>query len=193
MRHLRGRVEIICGSMFSGKSEELIRRVRRARIARQKVQIFKPSLDNRYGSDSVNSHDGSAADAVAIENAGDILEHLKGDTTVVAIDEIQFFDNSIVSICRQLADHRGIRIIAAGLDMDFRGEPFGAMPMLMAQAELVDKLHAICVKCGEEALHSQRLINGKPANYDDPVILIGAEESYEARCRHCLEVPGRPD
>ncbi|HOA23758.1 MAG TPA: thymidine kinase [Aggregatilineales bacterium] len=192
MKHHRGRVEVICGSMFSGKSEELIRRVRRAEIARQNVQVFKPSLDNRYGEDSVNSHDGRAADAIAVERATDILTHLKPDTTVVAIDEAQFFDDGIVKLCRDLADQRGLRVIIAGLDLDFRGEPFGPMPHLMAQAEEVDKLHAICVRCGEEASRTQRIINGKPANYNDPIILVGATEAYEARCRHCHEVPGRP-
>ncbi len=193
MKHHRGRIEVICGSMFSGKSEELIRRVRRAEIARQTVQVFKPSIDNRYGLDSVNSHDGRAAQAIAIEKAEQILDFLNDDTTVVAIDEAQFFDESLVNICRMLADKRGIRVIVAGLDLDFRGEPFGPMPTLIAQAEQVDKLHAICVVCGEEASRSQRLINGQPAHYDDPIILIGAKESYEARCRHCHQVPGRPE
>jgi thymidine kinase len=192
MKHHRGRVEVICGSMFSGKSEELIRRVRRAEIAKQQVQVFKPSLDHRYGVGSVNSHDGRAADAVALERSSQIIEHLCDDTTVVAIDEAQFFDTELVGVCRDLADTRDIRIIAAGLDMDFRGEPFGPMPALIAQAEQIDKLHAICVLCGEEATRSQRLINGQPAQYDDPVIMIGAQESYEARCRHCHVVPGRP-
>lgn len=192
MKHHRGRIEVICGSMFSGKSEELIRRVRRAEIARQTVQVFKPSLDNRYGLDSVNSHDGRATQAIAIERAEQILDFLNEDTTVVAIDEAQFFDEALVDVCRLLADTRGIRVIVAGLDLDFRGEPFGPMPTLIAQAEQVDKLHAICVVCGEEASRSQRLINGQPAHYNDPVILIGAKESYEARCRHCHQVPGRP-
>ncbi len=192
MRHHRGRVEVICGSMFSGKSEELIRRVRRAEIARQTVQVFKPSIDNRYGEASVNSHDGRAADAIAVEHAADILTHLNPETTVVAIDEAQFFDDGIVKLCRDLADQRGLRVIIAGLDLDFRGEPFGPVPQLMAQAEEVDKLHAICVRCGDEASRTQRIINGKPANYDDPIILVGATEAYEARCRHCHEVPGRP-
>ncbi len=192
MKHQQGRIEVICGSMFSGKSEELIRRVRRAEIARQKVQVFKPSLDNRYGLGSINSHDGRATEAVAIERASDILHHLDEATTVVAIDEAQFFDDNLIAICRSLADERHIRVIVAGLDLDFRGEPFGPVPHLIAQAEQVDKLHAICVVCGNEASRSQRLINGEPARYDDPVILIGASESYEARCRHCHEVPGHP-
>lgn len=193
MRHHQGRIEVICGSMFSGKSEELIRRVRRAEIAKQTIQVFKPSIDDRYGIASVNSHDGRAAEAVAIENAEDILTQVNGDTTVVAIDEAQFFDENIVNVCRTLAEARGIRVIVAGLDLDFRGEPFHPVPELMAQAEDVNKLHAICVVCGEEASRTQRIINGEPANYHDPVIMVGAKEAYEARCRQCHKVPGRPD
>lgn len=192
MKHHRGRIEVICGSMFSGKSEELIRRVRRAQIARQQVQVFKPSIDNRYGLGSVNSHDGRAAEAIAVETAADLLSQLEDDTTVVAIDEAQFFNGGLAPVCRTLAE-RGLRVIAAGLDMDFRGEPFGPMPELIAEAEQVDKLHAICVICGDEASRTQRILNGEPAQYDDPVIMIGAKESYEARCRHCHEVPGRPE
>lgn len=191
MLHQAGRIEVICGSMFSGKSEELIRRVRRAEIAKQKVQVFKPSLDNRYGVDTVNSHDGSAWEAIAIDNPMTILEHLKPATTVVGVDEAQFFDRSVIDVCRQLAS-RDIRVIITGLDLDFRGEPFGPIPDLIAMAEQVDKLHAICVVCGQEASRSQRLINGQPANYSDPIIMIGAKESYEARCRHCHQVPGHP-
>lgn len=191
MIHLRGRLEVICGSMFSGKSEELIRRVRRAEIARQTVQVFKPSIDNRYGEASVNSHDGRAADAIAVQCARDILTQLKPETTVVAIDEGQFFDDELVLVCDELAD-RGIRVMVAGLDLDFRGEPFHPIPELAAQAEDIDKLHAICVVCGDEAARTQRIINGQPANYDDPIILVGAQEAYEARCRHCHEVPGKP-
>ncbi len=193
MRHQKGHIEVICGSMFSGKSEELIRRVRRGEIAQQKVQVFKHCLDDRYGQTSVDSHDGRAAQAIAIENTQDILEHLAKDTTVVAIDEVQFFDHSIVNLCSQLADKHNIRVIVAGLDLDFRGEPFGPMPALMAQAEKIDKLHAICVVCGHEASRSQRLIDGEPANYNDPVIKPGASESYEARCRHCHEIPDHPN
>jgi len=191
MKHHKGRIEVICGSMFSGKSEELIRRVRRAEIAKQKTQVFKPRLDSRYGITSVNSHDGRAREATAIDLPNIILETLDADTTVVGIDEGQFFDSSLMEVCQTLAS-RDIRVIVAGLDVDFRGEPFGSMPDLIAQAETVDKLHAICVICGEEASRSQRLINGKPASYDDPVILVGAQEAYEARCRHCHEVPGHP-
>jgi thymidine kinase len=187
-----GWIELVCGSMFSGKTEELLRRIRRAEIARKKVQLFKPTIDNRYGLVRVASHDGLAReDAIVVCNAEDILRRLDADTEVVAVDEIQFFDDSIADVCDHLAD-RGLRIIAAGLDQDFRGEPFGPMPLLLARAERVDKLHAICVSCGASASRTQRLIDGHPARYDDPVILVGGSESYEARCRNCHEVPGKP-
>lgn len=187
-RQDRGWIEVICGSMFSGKTEELIRRVRRAQIARQKVQVFKPRLDDRYQVEKVASHNGMHLDAVAVGEAGEILQLVDPDTTVVAIDEGQFFDWTIADVCNFLADN-GRRVIIAGLDTDFRGEPFGPMPLLMAQAEKVDKLQAICVVCGAPASRSQRLINGRPAFYDDPVIMVGADEVYEARCRHCHQVP----
>ncbi len=187
-----GHVELICGSMFSGKTEELLRRIRRAEIARRTVQIFKPQMDNRYGLERVASHSGVAReDAVVVESAADILPLVHPDTQIVAIDEVQFFDWSIADVCSELAD-QGKRVIAAGLDQDFRGEPFGPMPLLMALAEQVDKIHAICVKCGAEASRTQRLIDGRPARYDDPIILVGGSESYEARCRNCHSVPGRP-
>jgi len=187
-KHGVGWIELICGSMFSGKSEELIRRVRRAQIAKQKVQVFKPRLDDRYQAEKVASHNGMHLDAIVVREAKDILHLLDPDTTVVAIDEGQFFDWTIADVCGFLAD-TGRRVIIAGLDMDFRGEPFGPMPLLMAQAERVDKLQAICVVCGAPASRSQRLINGQPASYDDPVIMVGADEVYEARCRHCHQVP----
>jgi thymidine kinase len=186
-----GWVEVVCGSMFSGKTEELIRRVRRAQIARQKVQVFKPVIDDRYGVQKITSHNGLYVEALPIESAEVILDLVEPDTTVVALDEIQFFDWQIAHVCSELAE-RGVRVIAAGLDMDFRGEPFGPMPVLMAEAEMVDKLQAICVSCGRPASRTQRLIDGKPASYDDPVILVGASEVYEARCRHCHQVPGKP-
>jgi thymidine kinase len=178
--------------MFSGKTEELIRRVRRATIAKQKVQVFKPSLDTRYARGKVSSHDGADLHATALSEAADILKNLDADTEVVAIDEAQFFDWAIAGVCDDLAG-RGLRVIVAGLDMDFRGEPFGPMPVLMAQAERVDKLQAICQQCGAPASRTQRLINGEPAAYDDPVILVGAEEVYEARCRVCHSVPPARD
>lgn len=186
----RGHIELICGSMFSGKTEELIRRLRRAEIAKQHVQVFSHRLDTRYGESQVASHSGANWHAIPAQNAQQILERLDPQATVVAIDEAQFFDWKIAEVANTLAD-RGIRVIVAGLDMDFRGEPFGPMPLLMAQAEHVDKLSAICVRCGAPASRTQRLINGAPARYDDPVILVGASEVYEARCRHCHQVPGK--
>jgi len=188
MKHHTGSVEVIVGSMFSGKTDELIRRLRRAIIARQKVQVFKPAIDVRYAESKVTSHAGNDYAALPIQNSAEILASLNADTTVVAIDEAQFFDSELIPIVRQLAD-RGLRVIVAGLDTDFRGEPFGPVPALMAQAEEVDKLHAICMVCGEEASRTQRLVNGKPARYDDPIVVIGASEFYEARCRQHHEVP----
>jgi thymidine kinase len=188
MKHHTGSIEVITGSMFCGKTEELIRRLRRATIAKQKVQVFKPKIDNRYGEEKVTSHAGANFDALPIKRANDVIKFLDDNTTVVAIDEAQFFDDEIVTITQQLAN-RGIRVIAAGLDMDFRGEPFGPMPILLSQAEEVSKLHAICVICGEEASRTQRLVDGLPARYDDPVVIVGASEMYEARCREHHEVP----
>jgi len=185
-----GHVEVICGSMFSGKTEELIRRLRRACIARKSVQVFTPAIDNRYGTTRVASHNGLDFEAVPVERASDIMQHVKPETTVVAIDEAQFFDDQIVAVAERLADS-GRRVIVAGLDMDFRGEPFGPMPALICRADEVQKLHAICMVCGEEANRTQRLVNGAPAHYDDPIILVGAAESYEARCRQHHSVPGR--
>ena len=185
-----GWIELICGGMFAGKTEELLRRIRRAEIARQPVQVFKPAIDDRYGVDIVASHNGLHQEAFIVKESGEILELLRPETRVVAIDEAQFFDLAIADVCNELAD-RGLRVIVAGLDLDFRGEPFGPIPPLMAQAEHVDKLHAICQVCGAPACRTQRLINGQPAKYDDPVVLIGASEVYEARCRDCHEVPGK--
>lgn len=192
MKHHAGRIELICGSMFSGKTEELIRRLRRAKIAQQKVQVFKPKIDDRYSVSKVASHNGLDFEAVPVENAADIPALLKEGVTVVGIDEVQFFDEDIVRWAEELAD-RGLRVIVAGLDLDFRGEPFGPMPQLICRAEYVDKLHAICMVCGEEACRTQRLVNGHPAYYDDPIILVGASEAYEPRCREHHEVPRRLD
>lgn len=188
MKHHTGSLEVVCGSMFSGKTDELIRRLRRATIARQKVQVFKPVIDNRYSVEKVTSHAGTAYNALPIQSSADIEKNLEADTTVVGIDEAQFFDDQIVQVVETLAD-RGIRVIVAGLDTDFRGEPFGCMPTLMAQAEQVDKLQAICMTCGEPASRTQRLVNGKPAKYNDPIVIVGASEMYEARCRQHHEVP----
>lgn len=188
MMHHYGSVEVICGSMFSGKTDELIRRLRRATIARQKVQVFKPAVDTRYGLEKVTSHAGSAYEAQPVAQSEAIFTFLEEDTTVVGVDEAQFFDADIVRVVQALAD-RGIRVLVAGLDTDFRGEPFGCMPVLMAKAERVDKLQAICMVCGEPASRTQRLVNEKPARYDEPVIVVGASEMYEARCRRHHEVP----
>lgn len=186
----KGSVELICGSMFSGKSEELIRRIRRAEYAKLSVQVFKPVIDNRYSQTSVVSHNGASVQAVPVESASNILQLVKPETDVIGIDEVQFFDDQIIEVVQYLAD-QGYHVICAGLDLDFRGEPFGSMPVLMAMAETVTKLQAICVQCGSPASRTQRLINGKPASYNEPVILVGASESYEPRCRHCHEVPGK--
>jgi thymidine kinase len=188
MRHTHGSIEVICGSMFSGKTDELIRRLVRATIAKQKVQVFKPAIDIRYAVEKVASHTGSTFDAIPVEKAADIRSKLEADTTVVGIDEAQFFDTEVVDVAKELAS-RGVRVLVAGLDTDFRGEPFGSMPILMAVAEHVSKLHAICMTCGDEASRTQRLVNGKPARYDDPVVIVGASELYEARCRRHHEVP----
>lgn len=188
MKHDTGSVEVICGSMFCGKTDELIRRLRRATIARQKVQVFKPAIDKRYDVKKVASHAGSVFEAIPIQSARQILEELGEDTTVVGIDEAQFLDSNIVEIVDQLAE-KGIRVLVAGLDLNFKGEPFGCMPVLMARAEKVDKLQAICMVCGEPASRTQRLVNGKPAHVNDPVIIVGASEMYEARCRKHHEVP----
>ncbi len=188
MLHRSGRIEIICGSMFCGKTEELIRRVRRAVIARQTVQVFKPVIDDRYSVQYVNSHSGQQVEAIPVDGVAEIGKQLLPETTVVAIDEAQFFEDDLIGVVEGLAG-RGIRVLLAGLDTDFRGEPFGPMPNLMCRAEEVLKLHAICVVCGEDASRTQRLVDGKPARYGDPVIQVGAQESYEARCRQHHLVP----
>ena len=183
-------LEVIVGSMFSGKSEELIRRVKRAVIARRTVQVFKPLIDDRYGVEVVRSHDGDSFVARPVRTSEEILALLSPETTVVGIDEVQFFDGEVVTVVRGLVAS-GRRVICAGLDLDFRGEPFGPVPTLLALAERVDKLEAICVVCGEPATRTQRIVNGIPAFYDEPIIVIGAKEAYEARCRTCHEVPRR--
>jgi thymidine kinase len=188
-----GWIEVIAGVMFSGKSEELIRRVRRAIIARKRVQVFKSHLDGRYaGIYAISSHDGRSVEAVPVDSSSQIAQCLDPMAQVVAVDEAQFLDRSIVDLVTSLAA-RGRRVILAGTDTDFRGEPFGPMPELMAVAEVVDKLHAICVLCGAPASRNQRLVEGRPARYDSPVIQVGGRESYEARCRACHQVPRRDE
>jgi thymidine kinase len=183
-----GWVEVIIGPMYSGKSEELIRRIRRTKIAKQKVQVFKPEIDDRYDKDDVVSHCGAKEDAVPVKDSKEIMALIHMDTEVVAIDEVQFFDQGIIDVITNLADDNK-RVICAGLDMDFKGVPFGPIPALLAIAEFVDKIQAICVICGNPATRTQRLINGNPAKYEDPILLIGALESYEARCRKCHTIP----
>ena len=186
----KGWLEVITGPMFAGKSEELMRRVKTLSYTKMKIIAFKPAIDDRYDKTAIASHDGAKYEAYAIKNAQSILELVKQDTQVVAIDEIQFFDMSIVKICEELAD-RGIRVIAAGLDLDFKGEPFGPMPELLARAEFVTKLSAVCTVCGCAATRTQRLIDGKPADFNDPIIKVGAKENYEARCRKHHIVPNK--
>jgi len=185
-----GRIEVITGCMFSGKTEELIRRLERAEIAGQEVKVFKPSTDDRYGEESIGSHNGRKrkASVVDSDNPDQVFEVLNGEDVAV-FDEANFFSEEIVGICEELADN-GLRVIVAGLDTDFRGEPFNPVHKLMARAEYVKKLKAVCVKCQNEATRTQRIIDGEPAKYDDPTVLVGAEESYEARCRSCHKVKG---
>ncbi len=184
-----GWIEVITGVMFSGKSEELIRRVRRALIAKRKVQVFKSALDDRYaGIRTISSHAGSDVEAIPVRSSLEVASKVMPGVQVVGIDEVQFLDEGIVDVISALAD-KGVRVIAAGIDMDFRGEPFGPMPRLLTVAETVDKLHAICLMCGNPATRNQRLVNGEPAPYEGPTIQVGGDEAYEARCRGCHEVP----
>ncbi len=175
-----GWIEVICGCMFSGKTEELIRRLKRARIASLKIEVFKPRIDTRYDETNIVSHDTASVLATPVDHPEKILD-INDNTAVVGIDEVQFFDESIVEVCQQLA-LRGVRVVVAGLDMDYRGEPFGPMPKLLAVAEYVTKVHAICVHCGNLATHSYRLADG------DAIVLLGEKEQYEPRCRSCYHM-----
>ena len=186
-----GWIETISGCMFAGKTEELIRRIKVLEFAKKEIMVFKPIIDNRYSDTKVVSHAGSSVESFVISNAVEILDMVKPTTQVVAIDEVQFFDDNVVDVANELAD-RGVRVMCAGLDRDFRGEPFGPMAKLITEAEFVTKLAAVCNKCGAPATRTQRIVNGKPASYNEPIILVGASESYEARCRHCHEVPDKP-
>ncbi len=179
-----GWIEVICGPMFAGKTEELIRRVRRMDFAKKKYIIFKPTIDNRYSITEVVSHNHKRVQAISVSNSTEMEQYITDDVEAVIIDEIQFFDNGIVDYCRHLAN-QGMRVICAGLDCDFRGNPFMIVANLLAMAEQITKLTAICVCCGAEATKTQRIINGKPAKYSDPTILVGEKESYEPRCRKC--------
>lgn len=183
----KGWIEVITGPMFAGKSEELIRRIKRLEYAHKKTLVFKPKIDNRYSENEIVSHSKIKTRSINIETAQDILKYVDCDTEAVVIDEVQFLDHEIIHVAEDLAN-RGIRVIVAGLDRDFRGEPFQNMPDLLALAEDVTKLTAICMRCGAPATRTQRLVNGEPASYNDPIIIVGASESYEPRCRHCHEV-----
>lgn len=187
-----GSIEVICGSMFAGKTEELLRRVRRIEYAKKTVIVFKPGIDDRYSNNEVVSHNNHRTNSVQIKQAKEIYQHINPMMLpyAIAIDEVQFLDNEVIDVCEYYANH-GVRVIVAGLDKNFRGEPFGVMPELLARAEEVTKLTAICQVCGAPATRTQRIINGKPADYNDPIVLVGAKEQYEARCRHCHEVPGK--
>lgn len=184
---LPGSITIVCGSMFAGKSEELIRLARRALYAKKKVQVFKPAIDTRYDDAMVVTHMGVKHEALPVRNVADLKAKINKDTQVILIEEAQFFDKSLVPLVVDLAD-KGREVICAGLDQDFRREPFGPMPQLLAVADNVIKLRAICMSCGAPASHTYRVINGKPAHWDDPIVLIGATEAYEARCRACFKI-----
>jgi len=186
-----GKLTVVCGSMFAGKSEELIRLARRALYARKKVQVFKPSIDKRYDESMVVSHMGIKHAAVPVSSVQQLRSKIEPDVQTVLIEEAQFFDDSIVELAVELAD-AGKDVICAGLDQDFRRQPFGPMPKLLAAADEVVKLRAICMKCGAPASHTYRMIDGHPAKWNDPIILIGATESYEARCRNCFRLLGTP-
>ncbi|CCV65238.1 MAG: thymidine kinase [Paracholeplasma sp.] len=185
-----GWIEVVCGPMFAGKTEEIIRRIRRLEYAKKNVLVFKPTIDNRYATDEIVSHNKTKAKSININQAREILDHIKENTHAVVIDEAQFLDDEVVDVAEYLAN-KGIRVIVGGLDRDFRGEPFGPMPQLLAVAEFVVKLTAICVVSGQPATRTQRLINGKPARYDDEIVLVGASESYEPRSREFHEVIGK--
>lgn len=188
----RGIIEVVCGPMFAGKTEELIRRIRRLEIAKQKFLVFKPVIDNRYGENKIVSHNKNNASAIDVNDSLEILKHLNEELNTIIIDEAQFFDDNIVKVVDWIAN-KGYRIIIGGLDLDFRGEPFGPMPQLLSIAERVTKLTAICQVSGLPATRTQRLIDGMPAHYNDPIVLIGAKESYEPRARKHHIVPGKDD
>lgn len=183
-----GWLEVICGCMFAGKTEELIRRINRIKYAKKDIVVFKPIIDDRYDKTQVVSHSNQRVDSIPVKDSTEVLNHLDHLPYAVAFDEAQFFDEGLIKIIESLANS-GVRVIAAGLDQDFRGEPFGIMPILMSKAEYVTKLQGICMVCGAPATRTQRIINGRPADYDDPTILVSALEKYESRCRHCHQVP----
>ncbi len=184
-RSIKGRLEVISGSMFSGKSEELIRRIRRAELANLKITVFKHRFDDRVSIDFISTHNGDKLKAIAIDNPEDIKQFINEETQIIAIDEAQFFSPEIVRTILDLVEE-GKKVIAAGLDLDFRGVPFGPIPPLLAIADRITKLYAVCMTCGNDAHYSQRLIDGRAAKFDDPIVLIGAQDVYQARCRDCF-------
>ena len=186
-----GCIEVICGCMFDGKTEELIRRINVLSYAKKEIVVFKPKIDNRYSDSEIISHSGAHVPCLVVKKAQDILKKVKPEVEVVAIDEVHFFDVVIIEVCEYLAD-KGLRVMVAGLDKDFRGESFGVMPELLTRAEFVTKLTAVCAKCGAPATRTQRLVNGKPADFEDPIVLVGAKDHYEPRCRHCHQVNNKP-
>lgn len=190
-QYREGWLEVICGCMFAGKTEELIRRINVLTFAKKNILVFKPRIDDRYSKTEIVSHAGAHVPCIVVDSAKEILEHIESNTDVVAIDEVQFFDKNVVDVAEYLADS-GLRVMCAGLDKDFRGEPFGVLPDLLTRAEFVTKLTAVCAKCGAPATRTQRIINGRPASFDDPIVLVGAKEAYEPRCRHCHEVINKP-
>ncbi len=190
-QYQEGYIEVIVGCMFAGKTEELIRRINTLKFANKNIAVFKPEIDNRYSDNEVVSHAGTRVHSYVIKDAREILDIVTPEIDVVAIDEVQFFDDEILKVCEHLALN-GKRVMAAGLDMDFRGEAFGVIPKLMTTAEFVTKLTAVCTVCGGPATRSQRLVNGEPASYDDPIVMVGASEAYEARCRHDHIVYNKP-
>jgi len=191
-KNSKGSLEIICGSMFSGKSEELIRRIKRSEIAKRQVLTIKPSIDTRKTTEYVLSHNGNKVKAFSLHNPRAILELMTPEIEVVGIDEVQFFSQEIIAVICTLVE-QGKRVIAAGLDLDFRGIPFGPMPVLLAIADSITKLKAICIECGKDAQFTQRLVNGVPARHNDPLIVIGAQDYYQARCRGCFTIDQQPN
>lgn len=187
----KGILEVICGPMFSGKSEELIRRLRRAKIAQQKVISFNPHIDTRTALHTIASHNGTSLEAITISDPSTITHHIAPDIEVIGIDEVQFFSPEILNVVFDLVE-QGKRVIVTGLNLDFRGVPFGTIPIFMAIADTVTKLSAICIVCGTDAYLTQRIVNGTPANYDDPVVKPGAQEAYQARCRSCHIINKKP-
>lgn len=183
----KGRLDVVCGSMFSGKTEELIRLMRRAAIANLKIQTFKHCFDNRVSVDNLHSHSGEEIESIAVSESEHLKMLLLPESQVIGIDEVQFFSDDIVDLIQDLVT-AGKHVIVAGLDLDFRGVPFSCMPTLLAIADSIMKLNAVCMICGKDAHFSQRLINGQAAKFDDPIVLIGAEERYQARCRECFEI-----